>query len=206
MVNKMATYTARSLYHHHYTIAWVCALPLEMADEIHPDLETSPIDQNTYVLGRIRAHNIVIACHLSGVYGTTSAATVIQMLSTFRYIQFGLMVGIGGDVPGKDADIWLGEGDFGGVVQYDFGKTVAQVVFERTGRLNRPPQILLTAISRLQADQVIEASQIPKFLSEMTATYPRMTAEFTYRGRDQDRLLMPHQTTMGWIMLAIIVK
>jgi hypothetical protein len=122
------------------------------------------------------------------------------------YIRFGLMVGIGGDVPGKDADIWLGEGDFGGVVQYDFGKTVAQVVFERTGRLNRPPQILLTAISRLQADQVIEASQIPKFLSEMTATYPRMTAEFTYRGRDQDRLLMPHQTTMGWIMLAIIVK
>src|ERR1700735_2629785 len=175
--------TARILLHHDYTVAWVCALPLEMAaakamlDEIHPDLPTSPIDQNTYVLGRIRAHNIVIACLPSGVYGTTSAATVaIQMLSTFRYIRFGLMVGIGGGVPGKDADMWLGDvvvskpiGDFGGVVQYDFGKTVAQGVFERTGRLNRPPQILLTAISRLQADQVIEASQIPKFLSEMTA-------------------------------------
>jgi nucleoside phosphorylase len=72
-------------------------------------------------------------------------------------------------------------------VQYDFGKTTAKGVFERTGRLNRPPQILLTAVARLQADQMMETSQIPKFLSEMTATYPRMSAEFTYRGQDQDR-------------------
>src|ERR1700735_3304216 len=98
------------------------------------------------------------------------------MLSTFQSIRFGLMVGIGGGVPMNKFDIRLGDvvvskptGDFGGVVQYDSGKTVAQGVFERTGRLNKPPQILLTAISRLQADQVIEASQIPKFLSEMTA-------------------------------------
>ena len=173
--------TARSLYHHDYTVGWVCALPLEMAvakamlDEIHPDLPTSLNDQNTYVLGRICAHNVVIACLLSGVYGTTSAATVaIQMLSTFRSI---LMVGIGGGVPGQGADIRPGDvvvskptGDSGGVVQYDLGKTVAQGVFERTGRLNRPPQILLTAIARLQVDGMMEASRIPEFLSEMIAT------------------------------------
>ena len=93
--------TTRSLCHNDYTVAWVCALPLEMAaakamlDEIHPDLPTSSNDQNTYVLGKIRAHNVVIACLPSGVYGTTSAATVAnQMLFTFRSIQFGLMVGI----------------------------------------------------------------------------------------------------------------
>ena len=194
--------TARSLHHHDYTVAWVCALPLEMAvakamlDEIHPDLSTSSNDQNTYILGRIRAHNVVIACLPSGVYGMTSAATVaIQMLFTFRSIRFGLMVGIGGGVPGKDADIRLGDvvvskptGDFGGVVQYDFGKTVAQGVFERTGSLNRPPQILLTAISRLQAEGMMEASRIPEFLSEMMAAYPRMRTEFTYRDQEQDRL------------------
>ena len=198
----MATTTTRSLRHHDYTVAWVCALPLEMAaakamlDEIHPDLPTSSNDQNTYVLGRIRAHNVVIACLPSGVYGTTSAATVAnQMLFTFRSIRFGLMVGIGGGAPSKEADIRLGDvvvskptGDFGGVVQYDFGKTVGQGVFERTGRLNRPPQILLTAIARLQADQMMETSRIPEFLSEMIATYPRMQAEFTYRGQEQDRL------------------
>src|ERR1700722_2881046 len=128
-----------SLHHHDYTVAWVCALPLEMAaaksmlDEIHPDLPTN-YDQNTYVLGKIRAHNVVIACLPSGVYGTTSAATVAnQLLFTFRSIRFGLMVGIGGGAPSKDADIRLGDvvvskptSDFGGVVQYDFGKTVGE--------------------------------------------------------------------------------
>jgi nucleoside phosphorylase len=196
------TGTARSLHHHDYTVAWVCALPLEMAaakamlDVIHPSLPTSSNDQNTYALGRIYAHNVVIACLPSGAYGTTSAAIVAtQMLITFRSIRFGLMVGIGGGVPSKKADIRLGDvvvseptGEFGGVVQYDFGKTVGQGVFERTGRLNRPPQILLTAIAGLQADRMMETSRIPHFLSEMMVTYPRMQAEFTYRGQEQDRL------------------
>jgi len=79
-------------------------------------------------------------------------------------------------------------GDFGGVVQYDFGKTVAQGVFERTARLNKPPQILLTAISRLQAEGMMEENRIPEFLSEMIARYPKMGAEFTYRGEEHDRL------------------
>ena len=128
--------TARSLHHHDYTVGWVCALPLEMAaakamlDEIHPGLPTSPNDQNTYVLGKIHAHNVVIACLPSGVYGTASAATVAsQMLFSFQSIRFGLMVGIGGGAPTKEFDIRLGDmvvskptGCFGGVVQYDFGK------------------------------------------------------------------------------------
>ena len=76
------TTTMKKLCHHDYTVAWVCALPLEMAaakamlDEIYPDLPTSSNDQNTYLLGRICAHNVVITCLPSGVYGTTSAATV----------------------------------------------------------------------------------------------------------------------------------
>ncbi|KAN0075950.1 hypothetical protein V8E54_007220 [Elaphomyces granulatus] len=97
--------------------------------------------------------------------------------------------------PSEEADIRLGDvvvskptGDFGGVVQYDFGRTVGQGVFERTGSLNKPPQILLTAIARLQADQMMETSRIPGFLSEMIATYPRMRTDFTYCGQEQDRL------------------
>jgi nucleoside phosphorylase len=194
--------TKRNLHHHDYTVAWVCALPLEMAaakamlDEIHPGLPTSSSDQNTYELGRIHAHNVVIACLPAGVYGTTSAATVAtQMLSTFTSIRFGLMVGIGGGVPSKENNIRLGDivvsqptRDFGGVVQYDFGKTIGQDYFERTGRLNRPPQILLTAIAKLQADQMLEASRIPDLLSKVVASYPSMQAKFTYPGQDQDVL------------------
>ena len=108
----------------------VCALPLEMAaakamlDEIHSNLSTSSNDQNTYVLGRIHAHNVVIACLPSGIYGTTSTATVAnQMLFTFPSIRFGLMVVIGGGAPSKGVDIRLGDvvvskptGDFGGMI------------------------------------------------------------------------------------------
>jgi nucleoside phosphorylase len=167
-----------------------------MLDEIHPDLPTSSNDQNTYILGRMHTHNVVIACLPSGVYGTTSAATVAsQMPFTFRSIRFGLMVGIGGGVPGKDVDIRLGDvvvskptGDLGGVVQYDSGKAVGQGVFERTGSLNKPPQILLTAIAKLEADQMVKGSQVPQYLSEMVATHPKMEAKFTYRGHEQDRL------------------
>ena len=60
----------------------------------------------------------------------------------------------------------------GGVVRYDFGKTVGQGIFERIGSLNKPPPILLTAIARSKADQMVETSQILKHLAEMIATYP----------------------------------
>ena len=53
------------------------------------------------------------------------------MLSSFPSIRFRLMVGIEGGAPHAHADIRLGDvvvskptESFGGVVQYDFGKTV----------------------------------------------------------------------------------
>jgi nucleoside phosphorylase len=185
-----------------YTAGWICALPLEMAaakamlDDIHADLPVHPNDHNTYTLGRIGAHNIVVACLPSGVYGITSAATVAaQLLSSFGSIRFGLMVGIGGGVPSKEADIRLGDivvskpaSTFGGVVQYDYGKTVTGGYFERTGTLNKPPQALLTAVSKLQANQIVEASRIPAFLSEMLDKYPEMTTKFTHPGQQRDQL------------------
>jgi hypothetical protein len=67
--------------HDEYTVGWICALPLEMAaaqavlDGIHPTLPNSLDDHNTYTLGQIGVHNVVIACMPSGVYGTTSAVT-----------------------------------------------------------------------------------------------------------------------------------
>src|SRR6266516_2717717 len=128
------TTTARMLSHDDYTVGWICALPLEMAaakamlDDIHADLLSHPSDHNAYTLGRIGTHNIVVTCLPSGKYGTTSAAVAAtRMQSSFGSIQFGLMVGIGGGVPSKNADIRLGDvvGSkpdkcFGGVVEYDY--------------------------------------------------------------------------------------
>ncbi|KIX05149.1 uncharacterized protein Z518_06021 [Rhinocladiella mackenziei CBS 650.93] len=194
-----------------YTVGWICALPVEMAaakamlDEIHHALPNPPNDHNTYTLGQMGAHRVVVACMPSGVYGTTSAATVAhQMMSTFRSIRFGLMVGIGGGAPNASADIRLGDvvvskptDCYGGVVQYDYGKTIRDGGFKRIGMLNKPPKVLLTAISQLQADDMLRPNRIPEHLSEMAAKYPIMTAQFTHHGRQQDHLFEAQYEHVG---------
>ena len=87
--------SAMPMAHEDYTVAWICALPLEaaasraMLHKIHPQLPS---------------------------------------------LHFGLMVGIGGGVPSANDDMRLGDvvvskptGTLGGVVQYDYGKTVAMI-------------------------------------------------------------------------------
>ncbi|KAL4882682.1 nucleoside phosphorylase domain-containing protein [Aspergillus karnatakaensis] len=186
-----------SFTHKNYTVGWICALPIEMAaakamlDKTHDKLTQPLNDHNTYTLGEIFNHKVVVACLPSGVTGTTSAATVAQqMLATFPRIRFGLMVGIGGGVPSLDTDIRLGDvvvsnphGTFGGVVQYDFGKAVTNLRFQRTGSLNKPPNVVLTAVSELQSNHLMGTSQIIQFLEDMLLRFPRMT-QFTYPKRE----------------------
>ena len=60
------------------------------------------------------------------------------------------MVGIGGGAPSQHANIRLGDvvvskpnENFGGVVQYDYGKTVQEGNFKRIGTSNKPPPYTL---------------------------------------------------------------
>jgi nucleoside phosphorylase len=108
------------------------------------------------------------------------------MLQTFEGIRFGLMVGIGGGVPSEENDIRLGDivvskptRQSGGVIQYDFGKTVQEGRFNRTGSLNRPPDVLLTALANLRSKHIREDSEVAKYLSEMLRRYPKMATQFT---------------------------
>jgi nucleoside phosphorylase len=73
------------------------------------------------------------------------------------------------------------------VVQYDYGKALSGGQFERTGILNRPPQILLTALTRLQANHLADGSQLPQFLSDMKMKLHHRASNFTYPGLE-DRL------------------
>src|SRR3954470_11410189 len=80
-----------------------------LLDQTHPSLP-SQRDQNSYTLGVIGGHNIVIA--VLPEIGTNSAATVAtQLLNDFPSIRFGLLVGIGGGVPdlANEVDILLGD-------------------------------------------------------------------------------------------------
>lgn len=195
-----------------YTVGWICALPIEMAaakgmlDEHYgkPN-EQDDSDKNNYWLGRIGKHNVVIACLPNGVYGVTSAAVVAsQMLCSFRSIKIGLMVGIGGGVPSKEHDIRLGDvvvskpgQKSGGVVQYDFGKTLVGGEFVQTGSLNKPPQILLTATASLETNHEMEESKILQFLSHMVKKYPKMRTEYSYQGAEHDLLYRAEYDHIG---------
>jgi nucleoside phosphorylase len=202
-LEKMTTPTIH--IHDDYTVGLICALPLELAaatamlDEIHDDLPTPPLDNNIYTLGKMGTHKVVISCCPPGVYGTTSAAIVaLQMMSAFQSIRFGLMVGIGGGVPSKQADIRLGDivvsiptAHHGGVIQYDYGKLVGEGDLQYAGTLNKPPRVLCTAVAELRMNHSSSNKQIPTYLSAMVNRYPRMSS-FTHQGQNQDYLFEAH--------------
>jgi hypothetical protein len=101
-----------------------------MLDEEHERLPKNKHDTNSYILGRLNGHNVVIASLPEGSQGTVSAATVATHLArTFPAIELRLLVGIGGGVPSEKNDIHLGDvvvstpsETLGGVIEYDLGK------------------------------------------------------------------------------------
>ncbi|KAL0780932.1 hypothetical protein CaCOL14_002267 [Colletotrichum acutatum] len=183
-----------------YDVGWVSALRLEMAAAIamldfrHEPHAQKEDDSNVYVFGSIGLHNIVIACLPSGEYGTVKAAVVANnMHSSFPSIRIGLMVGIGGGVPGT-VDIRLGDvvvsnptRDSPGVVQYDFGKAINNGRFEGIGSLNKPPTFVLAAVSVLRAKHETQPSQIPSILDDMKQRNTLMV-EYTHQFVDEDLL------------------
>ncbi|KAF3182641.1 hypothetical protein TWF788_005955 [Orbilia oligospora] len=142
-----------------YTIAWICALYRELAaaqamlDEIHDAVATDPNDSNTYILGSIGRHNVVVACLPDAQYGTNNAANVLtNLIRTFKFIRLGLMVGIGGGVPSK-----IGED---GEIQ-------------RTAIPKIPHSSAGTVISALKAEHDLGQSRIPSILREKLEEHPK---------------------------------
>ncbi|CAG8909914.1 unnamed protein product [Penicillium egyptiacum] len=187
------------LTHNHYNVGWVCALPKEqtaataMLDRIHPDLPKPSGDHNTYTLGSIGSHNIVITCLPKGKYGNNSASSAAtRMISTFPSIKFGLMVGVGGGIPTKvrlgDVVISAPIDEFPGVVQWDMGKAQAGGSFKRTGALNNPPNALLTALTKLETKHEMHGSQIRQYLDDFGKTYPNLMSKYTWSDSLKDPL------------------
>ncbi|KAJ4308618.1 hypothetical protein N0V84_011995 [Fusarium piperis] len=143
-----------------------------MLDEVHGDLPQDANDKNTYMLGSIGPHNIVIACLPNGHYGTNNAASVsTNLLRSFPSIHKGFMVGIGGGVPSR-ADIRLGDVVVGTrVMQYDLCKLVDGDI-QRTAHAKTPNYSLQTAVSNLRSKHELEASRVPTILQDMATKYP----------------------------------
>ncbi len=180
-----------------YSVGWICALPVElkaaraMLDEQYELPMQRHSDNNSYTVGRIGVHNVVIAVLPAGRIGTNPASTIgSDMSSSFANLRFGLMVGIGGGVPSEKNDIRLGDvvisvptGRYPGVIQYDIGKALANGVFEPTGFLNLPPPIVLTTVNTLRS---LERDKLQRHLSVFDVASP--SSENPYPGSQQDQL------------------
>jgi nucleoside phosphorylase/ankyrin repeat protein len=193
----------------HYTVGIICALPHEAAaavamldEEAGPMVEQDPNDHNSYRLGRLHHHKVVIASLPAGIVGTSSAAIVAKdMLRTFKALRFGLVVGIGGAAPipdSEDQDIRLGDvvigrptGTNGGLIQLDYGKMTQSEGLIRKGSLPPPPFPLLTALARLEAAQELGECSISLHLSNMFKKRPGMRNRFGNPGTENDVLYHP---------------
>ncbi|KAJ6784959.1 hypothetical protein PWT90_01758 [Aphanocladium album] len=185
-----------------YTVGWICALPTEavavvvLLDEEHELPEVAQNDDNSYSLGRMGNHNVVIAVLPKRKYGTTAAATVARdLVRTFPNIRVGLMVGVGGGVPSKRHDIRLGDvvvssqqDGIGGVFQYDYGKALQDGTFQHSGVLNQPPTILCTVVSSLEVKYEIHGHQLEKTINKVLERNTRLVKKYAKPPATSDTL------------------
>ncbi|KAJ5100714.1 hypothetical protein N7456_006766 [Penicillium angulare] len=158
-----------------YLIGWICILPneyyeaIKMFDERY---DTTHIvrgrgDKNSYDVGRIGNHLVVMNCPACGTSGQIRATKIASdMKSTFPAIRFVFLVGIGGASPFR-RDVRLGDVVLGAkVLPYMQGRQTDHG-FQITGREGVPPPILQTAITRLGA-QLRQGLNLQKAI-EMTS-------------------------------------
>ena len=199
------------LNHDDYTVAIICPMGVELTPVramLHAEHQSLPSsrEHNAYKLEQIGKHNVVLATQHD--IGIQSAATVAaQLLNDFKSIRFGLLVGIGGGIPDEDyddeelEDIRLGDivvsmptGQFGGVVQFDRGKTSADGQFVQTGSLNKPPTVLAINLETLRSEHQMHGNKIDQHIKEMLEKFPRLVEDYACRGPEHDLLFQPDYT------------
>jgi nucleoside phosphorylase len=188
-----------------YKIGIVCALAIEQAavlaaldgDE-HAGLTPINGDDNQYTFGCIHGHNVVVACLPAGNMGISNACNAATNMQRSFPIRFGLMVGIGGGVWSEEHDVHLGDvvvsqpkGQFGGVVQYDFGKTEGEGKFKRTSTLNEPPRVLLHSLQKLHTYDLTTGIKLTDIVEAMFKKKPHMIKRFQHPGTARDQLFDP---------------
>jgi nucleoside phosphorylase len=165
---------------------------LAMLDQFHEKLpKTQTNDKNSYCLGSMSNHNIVVACLPS--MGTNSAtACIIQMINTFTSLKACAIVGIGGGVPPDvrlgDVVISTSKGKTAAVVQSDIGK-LKDTLLESTSLMDNPSMLLLTASKTMSA---MHESSPPKYREYLTQleTHPHLRPGYLKTDSFQDVLYM----------------
>jgi nucleoside phosphorylase len=190
----------------HFHIAIICALPREADavallfdhfwDEGRDTFGRADNDTNTYITGRIGAHNVVLAVLPS--MGTNSAAAAAASLrSSYTHIRLAALVGICGGVPRIGGlDVFLGDVVISKtIVQYDYGRqypghfAVKNTVEDSLARANKDIRGLLAVFEtehmreRLQSEATTHLQDL-----QQTARKKRRRAGYQFPGTAQDRL------------------
>jgi hypothetical protein len=141
----------------------------------------------------VNGHNVVFATLPAGEPGGNSAAQVaIHLQRSFPSVKVGLMVGIGGGVPGR-TDIRLGDivvskptDRSGSVFQFDMAHNYLDG-FKPDGLLNAPPRSLRAAVSTLEAWHGIPGHNlIPTYIS--TTHNDKIPSGYSYALSTEDEL------------------
>ena len=187
-----------------YTVGWICALPLELTaakatlDQIHSSLpgDAAANDTDSYILGSISGHNVVVACLSSGETGGPVSASIVaaQMRVHFSAIRLILQVGIAGGVPSMKEDIRLGDivvnrptADSPSTLTHHSEKRATNDQPLTTKTWNKPSNLLLTATGRVETNAILGKSQIPRYVSEIV----QKDSSFTRPDPTQDILFQP---------------
>lgn len=189
MSQRKNTTTGKLAWQLELTVAWICVLEKEyfaaekMLDEEYGTARELSIasgknDSNVYVLGRIGDHKVVIYCPC-GVKGQMQAYRIItDMRSTFHSIRVALIVGLGGGAPSvgkrKENDVRLGDVVVSKEVVMYMSGTQTDEGFETNPTRIKPPQILLSAATRLEG-KFINKESLQDLVCRATASLPRKT-------------------------------
>ncbi|KIW22420.1 uncharacterized protein PV07_12307 [Cladophialophora immunda] len=154
---------------HDYRLACICSTELELApirallDEIHLKLPR-PRDRNSYILGRIGRHSVVIAL-LPETENNDAAVAMMQLIKDFPSVRFGLSVGIDAGVPNlPNVDVRLGD-----VVVSMPSKTPGSVIHYDLGTKTKD-------------------SKVPVYLLQMLKKYPKLKDKYIHPGAESDQL------------------
>nr|XP_036579199.1 Nephrocystin-3-like protein 3 [Colletotrichum truncatum]KAF6786685.1 Nephrocystin-3-like protein 3 [Colletotrichum truncatum] len=159
--------SSRPRSHLDFHVALICALPLELDaavlaldeiwDEREVDFRSASGDYNSYTLGRMGHHNVVLV--LLPNKGKASAASAANSLGlNFGALKLALLCGVCGGVPRptSDAEIVLGDIIISeSIVQYDFGRQYSSQ-FVQKNKINdvfgRPKKEIRSLLSYLKTD------------------------------------------------------
>lgn len=197
-----------------YTVGWICTGMVEYVsaqaflDARHEAIEDlSPNDNNTYTLGVVGKHNVVIAV-VVGQGLAAAAGVAADMRHSFPNVQIGLVVGIGGGVPSERHDIRLGDivvsvprDGMGGVMQYDFGRDIQGQQFQPTGFINQPPSFLRAAVMGLRSKYEREGNFLEEAIVRVLDENPRLQLNYCRPEASSDRLYRGdyvHSGTQGF--------